>query len=94
MKGKETRQEFKPIMEELIDNAYAEPLHNTNNSSQKYNHLLHKEAIHRSLFSCNAKLGELPEGNVSKTFIYLPMQLRLSSRLIVCLKNKKMVLKW
>ena len=24
MKGKETRQEFKPIMEELIDNAYAD----------------------------------------------------------------------
>ena len=74
MKGKETRQEFKPIMEELIDNAYAEPLHNTNNSSQKYNHLL-------------LKPGELPEGNVSKTFVYLPMQLRLSSRLIVCLKK-------
>ena len=94
MKGKETRQEFKPIIEELIDNAYAEPLHNTNNSSQQYNHLLLKEAIHRSQFPCNAMPIELPEGNVSKTFVYLPMQLRLSSRLIVCLKNKKMVLKW
>ena len=32
MKEEETRQEFKPILSELIDNTYAEPLHNTNNA--------------------------------------------------------------
>ena len=83
MKGKETRQEFKPIMEDLIDNAYAEPLHHTSNSSQQHNHLLLKEAIHQSQFPCNAKPGQLLEGNVSKTFVYLLMQLNIRRSIII-----------
>ena len=70
MKEEETRQEFKPILGELIDNAYAEPLHNTNNAWQQYNNLLLKEAINKSQFPSNAKLGELPEGNVFRKFVY------------------------
>ena len=70
MKQEGTRQEFRPILGDLIDKAYAEPLHNTNNAWQQYNNLLLKEAISHSEFPNNVKLGELPDENVFKRFVY------------------------
>ena len=70
MKKEGTRQEFEPILGRLIEKAYSEPLHNTNNAWQHFHTQLLKEAEAKSNYSKGIRLSELPEGTVIRKFIY------------------------
>ena len=48
MRKLKCRQEFEPLLGKLIDKAYAEPLHNSNNAWQQFNLGLLEEAVGRS----------------------------------------------
>ena len=70
MRSEGTRQEFEPILGPLIDEAYAEPLHNTNNAFQHFHAQLLREAERKSNFPGNIKLGELPKDCIIRKFTY------------------------
>ena len=70
MKSEGTRQEFEPILGPLIDKAYAEPLHNTNNALQHFHAQLLREAERKSDFPSNIKLGELSKDCIIRKFTY------------------------
>ena len=70
MKKEGTCQEFEPILGRLIEKAYAEPLHNTNNAWQHFHTQLLKEAEAQSNYSKGSRLSELLEGMVIRKFIY------------------------
>ena len=63
-----SRQESEPILGKLVDNAYAGPLHNSNNAWQHFNSCFLKKAIERSVIPNDAKLRELPQDCVIRKY--------------------------
>ena len=63
-----SRQESEPILGKLVDNAYAEPLHNSNNAWQRFHSCLLKEAIERSIIPNDAKLRGLPQDCIIRKY--------------------------
>ena len=63
-----SRKESEPILGKLVDNAYAEPLHNSNNAWQHFHSCLLKEAIERSVIPNDAKLRGLPQDCIIRKY--------------------------
>ena len=84
-----SRQEFEPILGKLVDKAYAEPLHNSNNAWQYMHGKLLQEAIVKSNVppSCN-DFSVLPQDSPFRKFLVAMKQDVKASRLY------KKVLKW
>ena len=70
MRKLKCRQEFEPLLGKLIDKAYAEPLHNSNNAWQQFNLGLLEEAIGRSAgLQKSMKYKDIPADCVFKTYM-------------------------
>ena len=63
------RQEFKPELGRLVDKAYAEPLHNSNNAWQQFNLPLVEDALERSNLPKHIKYSEIPADCVFKKYM-------------------------
>ena len=63
------RQEFKPELGRLVDKAYAEPLHNSNNAWQQFNLSLVEDALERSNLPKHIKYSEIPADCVFKKYM-------------------------
>ena len=68
-KNLKCRQEFEPLLGRLIDKAYAEPLHNSNNAWQQFNLMLIKDAIERSKLGKNDKYKDIPPDCIFKKYM-------------------------
>ena len=64
IKSNSSRQEYEPILGQLVDKVYAEPLHNGNNAWQQFHEAMLSHSISKSNVptSCNnpSKLPECP----------------------------------
>ena len=63
------RQEFEPELGRLVDKAYAEPLHNSNNAWQQFNLSLVEDALERSNLPKHVKYSEIPADCVFKKYM-------------------------
>ena len=73
-KDLKTRQEFVPIIERLVDKAFADSFHNGNNGWQNFHSILLKEACQRAKLStipsdCTKKVHDLLRDNILRKFI-------------------------
>lgn len=70
IKDQKSRQESEPIIAHLVDYAFAEPLHNSNNAWQYINSLLLEEAVSRSNISvAGCDVSALPDKTPLKKFV-------------------------
>ena len=69
--GKKSRQEFPPLLGELIDNAHVEPLHLKNNAWQYFFKTLLKEALGKSgLLPAISTFADVPTSSVFSKVIH------------------------
>ena len=70
IKDQKSRQECEPIIAHLVDFAFAEPLHNSNNAWQYIHSILLEEAISRSNIPVmGVDLSNLPDESPLKKFV-------------------------
>jgi len=71
IREQKSRQEFKPVINELVDCAYSEPLHNANNACQQMHSYLLEEAISRSRLPNGSipDISKLPDNTPLKEFL-------------------------
>ena len=69
-RSKLTRQECEPIIAHLVDFAFAEPIHNSNNAWQYIHSILLEEAVSRSNIPVmSVDLSTLPDETPLKKFV-------------------------